>query len=74
MLTSVYYCFSDWEEDCTIKVVVKPLDIRLCMGIIHRLVAVKEIFDSVRTPVEGDYFFNTMQIPFIAHVKKYKNN
>ncbi|XP_026331803.1 uncharacterized protein LOC113239151 isoform X1 [Hyposmocoma kahamanoa] len=54
--------YSDWEEECAVKVVIKPLDIRLCMDVIHRLVVVKGIFDKELSPAAGDPPVRTLTV------------
>ncbi|KAF9807645.1 hypothetical protein SFRURICE_008858, partial [Spodoptera frugiperda] len=35
--------YSDWGEECSMTIAVEPLELRLCMGLIHRLQALKNI-------------------------------
>ncbi|XP_022832298.1 uncharacterized protein LOC111360569 [Spodoptera litura] len=36
--------YSDWGEECSMTVAVEPLELRICMGLIHRLQALKNIY------------------------------
>nr|XP_049694087.1 intermembrane lipid transfer protein VPS13B isoform X1 [Helicoverpa armigera]XP_049694095.1 intermembrane lipid transfer protein VPS13B isoform X1 [Helicoverpa armigera] len=36
--------YSDWVEECTMAITVEPIELRVCMGLIHRLGALKAIY------------------------------
>ncbi|KAI8430532.1 hypothetical protein MSG28_000769 [Choristoneura fumiferana] len=54
--------YSDWEEDNNLKINIKPLDIRLCMGLIHRLSAVRTIFQDLPPVPSPDIPMRTLTV------------
>ncbi|KAJ0183610.1 hypothetical protein K1T71_000033 [Dendrolimus kikuchii] len=41
------YEYSDWSEECNLKVQIQPMEIRICMGLVHRLSALKSIYQEL---------------------------
>ncbi|CAB3258844.1 unnamed protein product [Arctia plantaginis] len=41
--------YSDWVEQCRVKVKLEPIELRLCMGLLHRFLAIRSIFKEVET-------------------------
>ncbi|KAH9643537.1 hypothetical protein HF086_016744 [Spodoptera exigua] len=38
--------YSDWGEECSMTIAVEPLEFRVCMGLIHRLQALRNIYNE----------------------------
>ncbi|KAJ8737284.1 hypothetical protein PYW07_000555 [Mythimna separata] len=43
--------YSDWVEECSMLIVVEPTDLRMCIGLVHRLLFLKRIFDEQMPPI-----------------------
>ncbi|KAJ2954658.1 hypothetical protein O0L34_g2954 [Tuta absoluta] len=39
--------YSDWEEQSDVYMQLKPMDLRVCMGLIHRLLLIKSVFEEL---------------------------
>lgn len=62
----IFYFFSDWIEECSLKVTVRPILISVSTGLLHRIAVVRKAFEEVPA-VEEIGKFNDTPKEIITH-------
>ncbi|KAM3969019.1 vacuolar protein sorting 13B [Aphomia sociella] len=54
--------YSDWVEVCNMKILVEPIELRVCMGLVHRLQVVNNIFQELPPLPQLDLPMRTLTV------------